>query len=256
MISSAPIADATGKRVAIVQSNYIPWKGYFDLINLVDEFVLYDDVQYTRRDWRNRNKIKTKTGVQWLTIPVSVKGKFQQAVEDTLVNDPVWAVKHWNAIVHSYSKAPYFKHYRERFEVLYLNGMSKYLSEVNFRFIAGICEILGIKTRLSWSTDYHVSGSKTERLVALCEAAGASEYLSGPAAKDYMQDDLFREARIDLRYMDYSGYPTYRQLHDSPFEHKVSVVDLLFSEGPNSPLYMKSFDGVSTASPPNHEENN
>src|SRR5262245_47310638 len=108
-----------GKRVAIVQSNYIPWKGYFDLINSVDEFVLFDDVQYTRRDWRNRNKIKTPQGLLWLTIPVEVKGKFQQKIHDTRVSDLRWQTKHWQSIAQAYGKARYFAEYRECFENLY-----------------------------------------------------------------------------------------------------------------------------------------
>ena len=108
-----------GKRVAIVQSCYIPWKGYFDLINLVDEFILYDDRQYTRRDWRNRNRIKTAQGSQWLTIPVEVKGRYDQRIDETLISDPGWAEKHWKTLTHSYASAPHFDEYREAFEALY-----------------------------------------------------------------------------------------------------------------------------------------
>src|SRR5215204_4466106 len=108
------------KKVAIVQSNYIPWKGYFDLINLVDEFILFDDMQYTRRDWRNRNIIKTSAGPKWLTIPVAVKGNYFQSIQDTTISDPRWARKHWESIVHSYAKAKSFAMYRDVFEALYL----------------------------------------------------------------------------------------------------------------------------------------
>lgn len=102
------------KKIAILQSNYIPWKGYFDLINLVDEFILYDDMQYTRRDWRNRNRIKTANGERWLTIPVEVKGKYFQKIKDTVVSDAAWNRKHWDSIVHSYSRAGYFGKYKKR----------------------------------------------------------------------------------------------------------------------------------------------
>src|SRR5215510_8709820 len=101
------------KKVAIVQSNYIPWKGYFDLINSVDEFILFDDMQYTKRDWRNRNRIKTPDGVAWLTIPVAVKGKYHQRIADTLVSDPSWIASHWKTIRHCYARAPYFAVYRD-----------------------------------------------------------------------------------------------------------------------------------------------
>ena len=100
------------KKLAIVQSNYIPWKGYFDMINMVDEFILYDDCQFTKRDWRNRNKIKTPNGSQWLTIPVDVKGKYQQKIKDTVVSDPEWSKKHWTAITHNYCKASFFDNFK------------------------------------------------------------------------------------------------------------------------------------------------
>jgi hypothetical protein len=229
------------KTVAIIQSNYIPWKGYFDLINLVDEFILYDGVQYTRRDWRNRNRIKTPQGLMWLTIPVKVKGRYHQKIRETEISDPGWSDKHWQSIIHNYSRAEYFDTYRDLFEELYLDQKERYLSNVNYRFLAAICEILGVHTRLSWSRDYHiVEEDKTERLIGLCKQAGATEYLSGPAAKAYVDEQLFEDEGIVLRYMDYSGYPEYHQLFP-PFEHSVSIVDLIFNEGPNAPKYMRSF---------------
>ncbi len=127
-----------GKKVAIVQSNYIPWKGYFDLINMVDEFILYDDMQYTRRDWRNRNKIKSANGTVWLTIPVEVKGKYDQKVRDVLISDREWNKKHWKSIVHNYAKAEFFKRYGSLFEDLYVGSNERYLSEVNCRFLTSL----------------------------------------------------------------------------------------------------------------------
>jgi len=229
------------KTVAIVQSNYMPWKGYFDLINLVDEFILYDDVQYTRRDWRNRNRIKTPQGLMWLTIPVKVKGRYHQKIRETEISDPGWSDKHWQSIIHNYSRAEYFDTYRDLFEELYLDQNERYLSDVNYRFLAAICEILGVHTELSWSRDYHiVEEDKTGRLVGLCKQAGATEYLSGPAAKAYINEQLFEGEGIVLRYMDYSGYLEYHQLFP-PFEHAVSIIDLILNEGPNAPQYMRSF---------------
>ncbi len=230
------------KKVAILQSNYIPWKGYFDLINLVDEFILYDDMQYTRRDWRNRNKIKTPNGIIWLTIPVKVKGKYHQKIKDTVISDPRWKHQHWNSIVHSYSKAKFFKTYRELFEDLYLDTEECFLSQTNYRFITGICELLDINTKISWSMDYRLVEGKTERLIGLCKQTGATEYFSGPAAKDYIEEDLFKREGIALHYMDYSGYPEYVQLFP-PFQHHLSIVDLIFNEGPNATRYMKTFVG-------------
>lgn len=230
-----------GKKVAILQSNYIPWKGTFDLIHLVDEFILYDDMQYTRRDWRNRNLIKTKDGLKWLTIPVEVKGKFDQKIKETKITGGAWAKDHWKTILHSYSSAKFFAQYKTPFEKAYEEaGSEEYLSRVNHRFLTLLCGMLGIRTKISWSSDYELVEGKTERLVGLCKSAGADFYLSGPAAKDYIAEELFQQAGVQLQYMDYSGYPEYHQLH-GPFEHGVSVLDLLFNEGPDSVKYMKSF---------------
>ena len=227
------------KKVAIVQSNYLPWKGYFDLIGLVDEFILYDSVQYTRRDWRNRNLIKTPQGLQWLTIPVVVGGKYHQRIDETRISDPEWNVKHWKALAHAYRRSPYFEAYRARLECLFLDCRETYLSKINHRFLVTICDILGIATPLACSTQYPSQGDdKTERLVGLCRAAGASVYLSGPAARNYLSPELFAAAGIELRYMDYSGYPEYPQFHGT-FEHGVTILDLLFQCGPTAPHYMK-----------------
>ena len=229
------------KRVAVVQSNYIPWKGYFDLIQGVDEFILLDDVQYTRRDWRNRNAIKTKGGLLWLTIPVQAKGKYCQKMNETVVSDTGWNSQHWATITHSYSKAPFFRSvYTEALEELYRNCQERYLSRVNFVFLQTICHLLGIRTKLSWSGDYRLVEGKTERLVSLCKQANASVYLSGPSARSYMDPEQFTKAGIQLSYFDYAGYPEYHQLFP-PFEHRVSIIDLLLNEGPNASRYMKSF---------------
>jgi len=227
------------KTVAIVQSNYIPWRGYFDLVNSADEFILYDDVQYTVRDWRNRNIIKTPQGPKWLTIPVEVKGKYHQKIKDTAISDPDWARKHWATIVHSYSRAPHFAAYRELFENLYLASEDQMLSRINHRFLRAVCQVLGIRTSISWSMDYEMIGDKTERLLNLCRQAGATSYLSGPAAKAYLEEDLFQREGISVSYIDYSDYPDYAQLYP-PFEPKVSVIDLIFNEGPKAREYLKS----------------
>ena len=229
------------KKVAIVQSNYIPWKGYFDLINSVDEFILFDDMQYTRRDWRNRNKIKTSQGLIWLTIPVQVRGKYFQTIKETEISDQNWNQLHWKSILNNYVRAEYFSDYREIFEDLYLNFNEKFLSNVNYRFLVKICNLLGIKTQISWSTDYVIVNGKTERLISLCKQAGATEYISGPAARDYMDEDLFQQENIKLSYIEYCNYPEYRQIHPN-FEHSVSIIDLLFNEGVNAKKYMKSFN--------------
>ncbi|HVM70408.1 MAG TPA: WbqC family protein [Anaerolineales bacterium] len=227
-----------GKRIAILQSNYIPWKGYFDLIDSVDEFILYDTAQFTKNDWRNRNKIKTPKGIMWLTIPI--RHNFGQTIQETLVSDPAWSSKHWSSLLQNYSKTFHFKDYAALFERIYHEIASEqYLSLINYKFICEICAILDIKTPITWSRDYRLVDGKTERLVHLCQQAGANEYLSGPAAKDYIQRELFTKAGIKLTYMDYSGYPEYLQLYP-PFEHKVSILDLIFNEGANARKYFKS----------------
>jgi hypothetical protein len=232
---------ATTKRVAIIQSNYIPWKGYFDIINDVDEFILYDDRQYTRRDWRNRNLIKTEQGLQWLTIPVRVKGRFTQRIDETLIDDPSWASRHWKTITQAYAGAPHFATYRDNVgDMFAAASRASRLSDVNRGLLEGICSLLGIHTRLSWSTDYEAGGERTERLVSLCLAAGATEYVSGPSARVYIDKSRFDAAGVRLIYADYSGYPEYPQLHGK-FEHGVTILDLLFNAGPDAPRYMKSF---------------
>lgn len=233
---AAPSTTAT-KTIAIVQSSYIPWKGYFDLIRSVDEFVLFDDVQYTRRDWRNRNKIKTAQGIKWLTIPVEVKGRYHQRIRDAVVSDPTWAQTHWQSLQHSYGRADFFSDFKATFESLYLGMTERHLSQINRRFIEAVCNVLQIRTPLRWSSEYDLVDGATQRLVAICKQAGATEYLSGPSARNYLDEQLFHDAGIRVRYMDYSGYPEYRQLHP-PFEHAVSVLDLIFNEGPNAATFL------------------
>lgn len=230
------------KRVAILQSNYIPWKGYFDIINSVDEFIVYDDMQYTRRDWRNRNKIKTPQGSIWLTIPVEVKGKYYQKINETLISEKDWNIKHWKTISFNYAKAPFFAEYRNFFEELFMGCTDKSLSKINYRFISGIASLLNIKTKISWSMDYRIIDSKTERLVDICLQAGATEYISGPSAKGYIVDEMFDAAGIKLSYMNYDSYPEYKQIYP-PFDHFVSIIDLIFNVGPNFAEYMKPFNG-------------
>ena len=197
-------------------------------------------MQYTKRDWRNRNKIKTPDGTQWLSIPVQVKGKFFQAIKDTQVVDQSWRQNHWRSIAHNYAGADHFNDYADAFEELYTGSHEAYLSRINHAFITLICRFLGIQTRIRWSDEFEIIDGKTERLVSICQQAEADAYLSGPAAKDYIQEDLFAAAGVELSFMDYGGYPAYPQRHGD-FEHYVSVIDLLFNVGDNAPRYMKSF---------------
>jgi hypothetical protein len=226
------------KKIAILQSNYIPWKGYFDLINSVDEFVIYDDVQYTKNDWRNRNIIKTNQGLKWLTIPVKHQ-KLGQLISDTKISDKRWPKKHWASISQCYSKTGYFKEYKEIFEHLYLTTTQEYLCEINYRFIIAINEILGINTRIRWSGEFELLGGQTERLLGICNQCKATEYVSGPAAKAYFDNELAKKEKIEVTWMDYGDYEEYTQLYP-PFEHGVTILDLLFNAGPDANKYMKS----------------
>lgn len=231
------------KKIAILQSSYIPWKGYFDIIHMVDEFVLFDDVQFTRRDWRNRNRIKTPQGPAWLTIPVVSKGRYLQTIEETRIQEPGWAERHWAILEQNYRKAPCFADYAGPVRALYeAVAELERLSEVNCRLLAGLCALLGITTPFRWSRDYGGEGQKTDRLVSICRAAGARAYLSGPSARDYIEPEKFAAAGVALEYMSYAGYPEYPQCFGA-FDHGVSVLDLLFNVGTEAPRYMKSFSG-------------
>lgn len=219
------------KKVAILQSNYIPWKGYFDLINKVDEFILYDDVQYTRRDWRNRNLIKTQTGPIWLTIPVNAKGKFEQKIMETKVSGHSWEDQHWKSIQFNYGKSKHYYALAPRIKELYEKSKKlDYLSDINYLFIKDLCDLVDIKTKISWSSDYNLIAGRSERLLDLCIQAEATTYLSGPAAKSYLDIELFKSKGISVEWMSYSEYPEYNQLFP-PFVHSVSILDLLFNVG-------------------------
>jgi hypothetical protein len=234
------------KKVAILQSNYIPWKGYFDMIAAVDEFILYDDMQYTRRDWRNRNQIKTPQGNLWLTVPVQVKGKYDQKIKETLIDGSEWANNHWKSLVQNYRKAPCFTEIVQWLEPLYLATNYTTISQLNHTFIKAICHYLGIKTILSNSWDYELIEGKTERLANLCLQANGTEYISGPSAKDYVDEQIFTQHGITLTWFDYSGYPNYPQL-GGEFTHQVTILDLLFNCGKKSLITCDMLDDKSFA---------
>jgi hypothetical protein len=232
-----------GKKLAAVQSSYIPWKGYFDLMHAVDEFVLFDNVQYTRRDWRSRNRIKTREGLRWLTVPVCAKGNYLAPIKSITVSEADWAERHWKTLVGAYGRAACFRQYEERFANAYLDLHETSLSGINRRLIERVAGALGITTRLSWSMDYELVPGKNERLLALCRQAGADVYVSGPSARHYIDEELFRREGVAVEFFDYSGYPEYPQLHP-PFEHQVSVLDLLFNTGADAPRHMLTFGAV------------
>lgn len=228
------------KRVGIIQSNYIPWKGYFDFIDSVDEFVVFDDVQYTRRDWRNRNRIKTANGLQWLTIPVEAKGKYTQLVRETRVAGNDWSAEHLRALHHAYARAPHYQEHTAWLQALYERAAEfEFLSDVNLLFMRALCERFGIATPLRLSSEFEIVEGKNERLIAICRQAGATEYLSGPAAREYLEPAAWESAGIALRFKSYAGYRAYPQLH-GPFEHAVTALDVLFNTGERARQYLKS----------------
>ena len=220
------------KRVAIVQSNYIPWRGYFDLISSVDEFILLDDVQYTKQDWRNRNRIKTENGVVWLTIPV--QGGLHKRIDQVEVANPGWASRHLATLTQAYRSAPGLERCLPWLTELYQEANSSLLSEVNRAFLERICAELGVTTPLVPSRLYGASGTKSRSLLELCLAAGADEYLSGPAARSYLDEGLFERAGMRSAGSSTRSTRRYPQLYP-PFEPRLSILDLLVAWAPSRP---------------------
>lgn len=226
------------KKVLITQSNYIPWKGFFDSMAQVDVVVLYDDMQYTKRDWRNRNIIKTPQGLKWLTIPVEVKGKFFQRINETKISDKNWKEVHLSQIKQNYSKSFCYKEVIEWIEKLYFNCNFEYLSQINRYFIENINNFLGLSVEIIGSEQFELAEDKTQRLLNICKELDATDYYSGPAAKAYMDESKFENENIRVNYIDYSGYVEYKQLNGA-FEHGVSILDLIFNCGSESKNYLK-----------------
>lgn len=227
--------------MAIIQSNYIPWKGYFDIIHDVDEFIFHDDLQYTKGDWRNRNRIKTAGGPRWLTIPVG--SSEQRRICDVELPGPSWTRDHWRRLTEAYGRSPFFSLYREYFEDLYLGRRWTGLAEMNQAFIIGISsQLLGAPTTFRRSDEFDLRESKGARVIELLRKAGATEYVSGPAAKQYITDETFTRAGIAVIWKDYMGYPEYGQMYP-PFEHQVTVLDVLFHTGPQAAWHIWGWRG-------------
>ena len=224
--------------VVITQSNYIPWKGGFDAMALADVVVLYDEMQYTKRDWRNRNIIKTPQGLRWLTIPVEVKGKYLQKINETRISDKRWNQNHLNLLKQNYRNANCYNEVISWVEELYKKCEFEFLSDINQYFIENINQFLGIKTEIIRTEKFVLADEKTERLVDICKKLNATDYFSGPAAKKYMDESKFSDANIKVNYFDYSGYKEYEQLHGE-FDHRVSILDLIFNVGDKSSEYLK-----------------
>ncbi|MCC7264043.1 MAG: WbqC family protein [Candidatus Latescibacteria bacterium] len=231
------------KRVAINQSNYIPWKGYFDIIHDVDLFIFHDDLQYTKNDWRNRNRVKTPQGVRWLTVPVGRNE--HRLICEVALGDNQWAKDHWRKLKLLYGTAPYFRKYRAFFDHVYLGMKWERLSDLNQFLIKMISrDFLGITTTFGDSRDYSLVKKKHERVIELLGKVGGTAYVSGPAAKSYLDHSCFLSSGIELTWKDYTGYPTYRQF-SPPFDHAVSILDLLFMVGDDAPSFIWGWRGGS-----------
>jgi hypothetical protein len=238
--AAAGVPERAVKKIAILQSNYIPWKGYFDLIAAVDEFILYDEVQFTKNDWRNRNRIKTPRGLEWLSIPVGPD--IRRRIRDVELPQRAWQDKHWKTLEANYRRAPHFAEVAAVFEPLYRSRSHSRLSALNREFIEAVSRYLGISTRITDSGDYNLIDGKTERLVALAAQAGAGEYVSGPSARSYIDEAAFARQGIKLTWFDYAGYREYPQLWGE-FRHEVTILDLLFNCGKEASRYMRFVNG-------------
>ena len=214
-------------KAVILQSNYIPWKGYFDLIHDADVFVYYDEVQYTKNDWRNRNKIYTRNGLQWLTIPID-QHAVKQKISEVTLNDKRWQDQHYKSLAMGYASAPYYDQLKPLLQDVYKVKQWNRLVDISRYLIETISKMIGIPTVFRDSREYDLEGDRVERLVNLLKQIGADTYISGPAAKVYLQEQehLFRENNIQLQYKDYNGYPEYKQLSQQ-FEHGVSILDMI-----------------------------
>ena len=233
--AGSAIAPAA-RRVAVLQSSYLPWKGYFDIVADVDLFVFYDDVQYTKHDWRNRNLIKTQAGRKWLTVPVHAPSR--RPIFEVEISGVHWAGKHWKTLQQNYSRAPYFHLYEPFLREIYVERKWTRLSELNRHLIVSIAErFLGIRTEFADSCAFEPKGKRLDRLLDLLKRVGATTYLSGPAARGYIDTRRFDEEGVRLVYKTYDGYPEYPQFHP-PFEHAVSILDLLFHTGPDAAHYV------------------
>jgi len=219
------------KKIAILQPNYIPWKGVFDLISRVDVFVFLDDVQYTTKDWRNRNKIKTMNGDLWLTVPVRTKGLRNQLICDAEIENMYnWQYKHYKMIKNNYSKAKFFADFEYLLEKIYIEKQWTKIADLDIFSTKLIAETLGIKVEWYKSSDLQQTGNKEgEKIVKICKMLCCEYFINGPSARAFMNEQLFIENNIVLNYMDYN-YPEYNQLY-KPFSHNVSVLDVIFNCG-------------------------
>ncbi len=219
------------KKIAMLQPNYIPWKGTFDLINQVDVFVFYDDVQYTRKDWRSRNIIKTPHGDKWLSVPVIHNGRRDQLIYEAEINtNEDWQTVHYKTLKFAYSKAKFFDDYHFILEELYLKNTWQKIADLDIFATKLIAKVLGINVEWVRSSDLNITGNKDgEKVIKICNHLNCNYFINGPASKEFMNEQIFNEAGVKLNYIEYN-YKEYDQLYP-PFNHYVSVLDVLFNCG-------------------------
>ncbi len=223
-------------KIAIIQSNYIPWKGYFHIIQKVDHFVFLDSVKYTTRDWRNRNQIKTPSGISWLSVPT--KRKSDSLIKDVLIDNPTnWAEKHFKTLWGSYKRTDYWELYVDFLESFLLKKKWDELSVLNHFLIRKISEMLKINTQFHDSSSFVLETGGNEKIISIVKQLNGDHYLTGPLAKAYIKPELFEKNGILLEYMDYPDYPEYKQPWGD-FCHQVSILDLLFCTGPEATKFI------------------
>jgi len=218
-------------RVTILQPSYLPWLGFFEQMSRSDKFVLLDDVQYTRRDWRNRNRIRVRENWIWLTVPVQQKSRFSQSLLETRIDNSAWRRKHLETLRQHYCKAPFFEKYFPRCQQVYEKDWT-FLFDLCLETINLIKEEMGIETPLLRSSEMKPGGEKTERLVSICRELGATHYLSGESGSNYIAEEDFSSQGIALEYQNYE-HPVYPQRYTGFVPH-LSAIDLLFNCGEQS----------------------
>lgn len=221
------------KRIAIIQSSYIPWKGFFDFISNCDVYIIYDSAAFSKGHWHNRNKIKRAHGSPWLTIPVKTADRMGQPLDEVSVADG-WAEKHWDIIARSYQDAAHFNTEGGELKKLFKSlAREPLLTRINEGFLRWITAQLGLNTQILRDRSFSFSGDRTDRLVQLCKAVEATHYLSGPSAREYLDVRQMQLADVAVEWMKYGPYRTYPQPHGN-FVHEVSVVDTLLCTGPEA----------------------
>lgn len=214
------------RTIVIEQPSYVPWIGYFDLMRMADVWVWYDDVQYTKRDWRNRNRVAGGGAPSWLTVPVLTKGRFHQRICDVEIDDSrPWIAQHLQTLRHCYAHAPFF---HDVFAVVAgaLQAGYRRLSDLTIAMNESLSRLLGLSPVFLRSSDLpSIEGKRVDRLLSICRAVGGAVYLSGPSARAYIDPLAFEREGLELRYIRYDYPPYDRGAH--PFVPRLSIVDAL-----------------------------